>query len=356
MSDVVVSEQLRRIPLFSGIPDAAFADLLPIFEPVSYVKGARLTRQGESARGALFIERGEVEVRVALPGGGGLPLALLGGGSVIGEMSLLERGTCSATVMARTGVNGFFVERADFRALIAQRNEAAFKLQHGIAVNLCRKIRYLNDKLVACNAPENPVCTEPLPGGDPLAGVVRARTCSFDYRAFLPVLPAFCELGSEDVDDIATRAPALELPRGQYLFVEGQPTQACYIVIRGAVEVSARRDGRAHRLGIVGPGHLCGHMGLIDGVAHAATARVRENAVLMELDRALFGALYRGSLRVCVKFQQVVNRNLLEAFARTNIELTRVVSQARIRGAGPGAPAGLGREDLEFAVGQAAAS
>ncbi|OGA12072.1 MAG: hypothetical protein A2W68_10890 [Betaproteobacteria bacterium RIFCSPLOWO2_02_64_14] len=50
--------------------------------------------------------------------------------------------------------------------------------------------------------------------------------------------------------------------------------------------------------GILGPGRLCGHMGLIDGVAHSTTMVARENTTLLEIAKPAFDRRYHGCERI----------------------------------------------------------
>ena len=65
-------------------------------------------RQGEASRGAFLIRSGAVEARVALPGGGTLTVAEFRDGDMFGEMALIERGVCSASVVAHSNVDAWF--------------------------------------------------------------------------------------------------------------------------------------------------------------------------------------------------------------------------------------------------------
>ena len=105
--------------------------------------------------------------------------------------------------------------------------------------------------------------------------------------------------------------------------------------MRGAVEIANARNGRRHRIGILGPGRLCGVLALIEGQPHSMSAVAREHATLLELDRAAFDRLFSGSDRLAGRFQDAINQELLQALARTNNHLTRLISQARIRGGAP---------------------
>ena len=314
--------------MFTGLDSRELRDFLRIFERVELDPGACLTRQGQPADCALIMESGDADVVTALPGGGVATVATLGPGSVLGEMALLEAGTRSATVIARSRVAGYSVERDGFRLLLVQRNHAAFQIQKRITLTLCRRLRELNARIVDSEASEH--AAPPLSGR---ASGGRRTAAAFDYRAFLPVLPLFRRFGPSEIDEFSRLATVQELDRGEILFEQGSLSTACHVVVRGAVEIAHARNGRRHRIGVLGPGRLCGALALIDDQPHSMTAVARERTTLLDLDKAVFDRLFAGHDRVAARFQEVINQELLQALARTNNHLTRLISQARIRAA-----------------------
>lgn len=330
------------IPLFADIERAALEGFVRIFQPVSFEAGAALVRQGQPADGAYLIESGDADVTTALPGGGTAAVATLGPGSVLGEMALLESGVRSATVIARSRVTGHFIERDGFRMLLAQRNRAAFTIQARIARTLCERLRELNARIVADDAS---AAAPPAMNAQGLAAAAPRRDAlSFDWKSFLPLLPFLRRCGPQEIEQFAQAAQAVELARGHVLFRQGDPSEACYLVVRGAIEIAGSRNGRRHRIGILGPGRLCGTLALIEGKPHSMGATVRESALLLEIGGPAFGRLFHGDDRLAARFQEAVNQELLQALARTNNHLTRLVSQARIRG-------GRQAEELRQALG-----
>ena len=259
-----------------------FAQLLAVAREVSYIKGAELVRQGEASRGAFLIRSGAVQARVALPGGGTLTVAEFRDGDMFGEMALIERGVVSATVVAHSNVDAWFVGRDDFRALVASREIAALETQRSITRTLADKLRALNERFREYPAVEDRPASEALPASDPLAGVVRSRRASFDWKAYLPVLPLFEGFDADGIDELAATGKLLELPRGAWIFASGLPAEACYIVLRGAVEIFTRNGKDAaggvakdRRVAIAGPGELVGFVALLRGATHGGNARAR---------------------------------------------------------------------------------
>ena len=316
------------------LDDEAREILLGVARPVSYAKGARLVRHGEAARGAYVLGSGSAEAGVMLPGGEKLVVATLSAGAMFGETSLFERSTCTATVSASERVEGWFIERDDFRGLVAQRAPAARRVQHAITLVLSQKLRALNAKVLEIPAPEDkPRRSGSEPESDPLAGVERPKEVAFDYKPFLPSLPVFDGFDAAEIDEVLAVSHLLELPAGHGVFCAGLPSQACFIVVRGAVEIRARHARRERRMAVLGPGQLIGYMSALERGVHGSDAAVREQAVLLEIPRPAFDALYHGTTPASTKLHRGIQRSLLSSLDQTNRHLTRLISLARLRGA-----------------------
>jgi CRP-like cAMP-binding protein len=311
-----------------------YEQLLAVAREVSFLKGAELLRQGEASRGCFVIRAGSVEARVALPGGGALAVAQFGDGDMFGEMALIERGVVSATVVAQSNVDAWFVGRDDFRALVASREAAALDVQRAITRALSDKLRVLNDRVRDHLAVEDRPVIDSPPAGDPLAAVKRSRQASFDWKAFLPVLPFFDGFDEEETDELAAAGKVLELPRGAWVFVAGRPAEGCFLVVRGALEVFTRTGVLERRVAIAGPGELVGFMAVINAAPRANNARVREACCLLEIPRAAFLDIYDGGSGTTVSLQHAIHRSLMRSIARTNTQLTRLISHVRLHAAG----------------------
>jgi CRP-like cAMP-binding protein len=306
--------------------------LLAVARPISHARGERLVRHGDDSRGAYVLREGAAEATVTLPGGEKLTVAKLEAGGVFGEMALIERGTCTATVSATEKLEGWFIERDDFRSLVAQRVPAALRVQHALILTLSDKLRALNSKVLEVAAAED----KPRKSGsehEPLATAKRLKKASFDFKPFLPHLPIFEGFTAAEIAEVLDAANALELPRGHAVFSAGQPSDACFIVVRGAVEIRAQHAKRERRMAVLGPGQLLGYMSALEKTLHGSDAVVREQALLLEIPRDAFEKLYFGSSPASTKLHRVIQKSLLSSLGQTNRHLTRLISQARLRGA-----------------------
>jgi CRP-like cAMP-binding protein len=311
------------------MPDP-YEPLVAVAREVSFLKGAELVRQGDASRGAFVIRSGSAEARVKLPGGGTLAVARFKDGDMFGEMALVERGVVSATVVAESNVDAWFVGRDDFRALVASRELAGLGIQRSITTVLAARLRALNAQVAAHPAEEDRPAREAPPA---TIEIKVLKKLSFEWRAFLPVLPFFEGFDEHERDELASIGAPLELARGAWLFSAGAPASACYLVLRGALEIFVQHEKKERRVAVAGPGELVGYMAVINDAPRANHARAREACALLELPRDPFLALYNANSGTTVSLHHAIHRSLMKSLVRTNTQLTRLISHARLAAA-----------------------
>ena len=332
-----VTRKASAVSLLDTLSGPAREELMAITQPVSFLSASVMLRQGAHTRGAFFILSGSAQASVRLPGGESLVVAQVEHGGVIGEMALLEHGVCAATVTARTNIDGLFIGRDDFRILVARRSPAALEIQHAVTLNLCAKLGSLNQQILAWQTPEDVAYSTP-PVADRRQDAARPPGLAFDHRRFLPVLPLFQDWDADEIESFADLTTVVPLRRGQMLFYEGTEATACFVTVRGAVEVitpvaisdASTAPSHLRRLAVLGPGHLIGYHSLIEGRSHTSRVRACENSGLLRLSSAHFLALYHGTSSLSYRLQKVVHNALLRSMAHSNLTLTRLVNMAKV--------------------------
>ncbi|MDX1430737.1 MAG: cyclic nucleotide-binding domain-containing protein [Rhodothermales bacterium] len=308
---MVTVQQLKKIPMFSALPDSELAGISGCFTEERIAAGENCFLEGDPANSACFVICGDLEVLKALPGGGAARINRLEPGTMIGEMALVAGGVRTATVRATRPSIVLSVQRDFFNAALDQVSVPAFKILRSVAQDLAARLDDLQVRILnqwGCEDPAVPVHAAGAGSASPVAG--RGRPPSFDFRKFLPTLPFFESFTGSEIDRLVGVARVVELPRGEYLFREGEPAGACYVIVRGAIETSVTRD-RRYQLSVLGPGRVCGTSSLLTHRERLNAARLRSAATLLELDQSAFDNLYLGDAPECLKFQKVVSENLL---------------------------------------------
>jgi CRP-like cAMP-binding protein len=128
------------------------------------------------------------------------------------------------------------------------------------------------------------------------------------------------------------------------VFGAGDAGHAAYLVVRGGVEIVFPGALLERRITVAGPGELVGYRAVLERTVHYTSARVREPACVLELGAVQFMRHYEGTSATTVRLQRAIHRSLLQALARTNAQLTRLICHARLDAADGAA------QDLEQAL------
>jgi CRP-like cAMP-binding protein len=102
--------------LLSALPRNLAEDLFAKARPVRVSTGRVLFVAGEPGDGCYRIDQGLLKVSALSASGGERILAIVGAGTVVGELSMLDGGARSATVAAVKDAELSFISRVDFQA------------------------------------------------------------------------------------------------------------------------------------------------------------------------------------------------------------------------------------------------
>ena len=129
------------IELFQNLTDAEVREILRACDHIHFDAGDLLFEQGDSADALFIISQGELEVVGQSPLGEKVVFAVLGPGTVVGEMSLIEGGPRSATVEVVSPSEIFKLQRKTFDALRNQDHPAAYKIILSLASTVDQRRR-----------------------------------------------------------------------------------------------------------------------------------------------------------------------------------------------------------------------
>jgi CRP/FNR family transcriptional regulator, cyclic AMP receptor protein len=115
--------------------------------PLSLAASRTLFVAGEDGDGCYRVEEGLLKASVSVATGGERILAILGPGSVVGELSMIDSAPRSASVTALRDSKLSFVDRATFETF----GQSTPELYRDITALLARRLRDTNEALVATN-------------------------------------------------------------------------------------------------------------------------------------------------------------------------------------------------------------
>lgn len=137
---------LENIELFEGLQKDELAKVAKICTEKRYSSGQTIARQGESGDELFIITEGFVEVSLgARPSQAARVVVSLGVGQIFGEISLLDQGPRSASIMAISDPTVVqVIERENFDALCQKNTHIGYVVMRNLAADLSFKLRHRN--------------------------------------------------------------------------------------------------------------------------------------------------------------------------------------------------------------------
>jgi CRP-like cAMP-binding protein len=122
-------EALATVPPFAALPEDTKADIAERLQYAPFARGDVITKQGNKAHWLYILAYGEAEVVYEPPNGTPSPLGTVRAGEFFGEMALISGEARTATVVAKTDVECYRLDRASFQELLLGRPEISEEIK-----------------------------------------------------------------------------------------------------------------------------------------------------------------------------------------------------------------------------------
>ena len=114
-------EMLRGVDLLASLSESEITELAQRLEYAPFARNDTITRQGNPAHWLYIVAFGEAEVLFQPEGGAPRSIGTVRAGQFFGEMALLTGDTRAATVVAKTEVECYRLDRTSFQTLLLAR-------------------------------------------------------------------------------------------------------------------------------------------------------------------------------------------------------------------------------------------
>jgi small-conductance mechanosensitive channel/CRP-like cAMP-binding protein len=122
-------QALAAVPPFAALPEDDMADIAERLQYAPFARGDVITKQGNKAHWLYILAYGEAEVLYEPPGGAPRTISTLHAGQFFGEIALLTGDGRTATVVAKTDVECYRLDRASFQELLAGKPQIAEEIR-----------------------------------------------------------------------------------------------------------------------------------------------------------------------------------------------------------------------------------
>jgi CRP-like cAMP-binding protein len=241
----------------------------------------------------------------------------------------------AAAEMAITGRAPDWVPEDVFSPRRLTTDEPIFMTERGglwrIAAALCRQLKAVNRQIsealtLRADGVASAVPRQQPPRVSRMMRVVGTESSPAESiePATLLAFPAFREFTSAEIAELLRSMQRWDLTRGTLLFQEGDEGATCFVVVRGAVDVSVKVRGQPQLLAQLGPGSIFGQASLIDNEPRTVSCSIRRDAVLTEIDGASCERLLNGTSRLALKLLAALNQGLVAALRSADRQLMRL--------------------------------
>jgi len=133
---------------------------------------------------------------------------------------------------------------------------------------------------------------------------------------FLLNVPIFAGLSSGMRERVATLAGTVALAPGEWLFHQGEPADAVYVVRVGHLEVLQTDEDGAAAINTLTRGAVLGELALLSDSTRSASVRALRDSVLLRIEKPAFEQLLRAEPELPLSLTRVLSSQLRESRSR----------------------------------------
>ena len=101
--------------------------------------------------------------------------------------------------------------------------------------------------------------------------------------------PVFVGLSKTEAEELASHCDILVLPKGRFVFEQGESSTSIFVLFKGVLNVSVRDlAGEDNIVGTIQKGDVFGEMGVLEATDRSATAITTEDSVILRIPGTSF--------------------------------------------------------------------
>lgn len=224
---------------------------------VIFRKNELLFTQGKMNTSMYIILKGNALVVAKILGKNMLNLATLAEGDFLGEVSLIKKAPCAATVIANTEVHCLELTTDYFNTLAIFYPEIRYKITQAITIKACESLNNLYKNIIE-TIQRSEISKKPLSEQHITAKTQNTSELIALEEANLnkndlvnsSLFNAFTE---DELDLLIANAELFKVSKDYTLITAGEEQSAYYIIIRGAVQLSITHQKKKAKLAVLSP-------------------------------------------------------------------------------------------------------
>jgi len=253
---------------------------------VSFERGDIIVAQGKIVDGMYIIIEGQAAVTARILGEGMTSLATLKQGDLLGEVSLIEKGSSATSVIADTAMSCLFILAKYFDLLTLFYPETKYKINKAIMEKVSARLKNIHKKITHVMNETDMITRSVF--GEVMKSFTKPSVIEFKEAKLeienLKKIPPFEIFREDEWDELLRDSTLIKTTDQCNLIIEGDKKPSCYIVLRGAVQSSIIQDNKVAKLSVLGPMLFFANISIIDPSASALiNYATRERAILLKI-------------------------------------------------------------------------
>lgn len=139
---------LREMAFFSDLSDDELNTISKVVNKKNYKIGEAVFKENEDGTSMYIIRKGEVKACKAAPDGELMTLTLMKDGEIFGEMSFLDERPRSATIIAISNTEVYWIDKHDFEKLVDTHPRMVYKILKNIIFTIHSIVRGMNTRYI----------------------------------------------------------------------------------------------------------------------------------------------------------------------------------------------------------------
>lgn len=319
-----IKSYIKNIKPFEYLDSNDLDRLIEFTQLISFAPGEILLKQGQPSKGMYIILEGNAEVSARILGKGNIVLAIVEKLNFVGEINLIEKSVCTATVVAIDNVQCLLLSSLYFDALAVYIPEMYYKVLRGI-------ISVVADSLLTSCAATKTLMSQ-IKTAPSLTKLERIRsnlndiTLVKDLDLNLRAINALKNLSDDSLNDLTRCSEIITIEKKYPLINENQYQPYHYLLIYGAVQAVIIDGNKAAKLAVLGPSSFFGHINEISTPISYITC---EKSILLKIDFNKLMSLHTENINLWYLLQNNMYRSMIvlekhayKLFLRLNSERT----------------------------------
>lgn len=294
---------------------------------IQYPAGAVMAMQGKSSDGLYIILYGSAFMSAKMLGKKVTQIATLESGDFFGEISLIEKASATATVIARSQVKCLQLTTSYFAVLSLFFPGIRYKILKAITEMIILRIKYLHRDIVKIvqNLNLNTSHREHINRETASISFAAAR---IDLDELYNRSTFFKTFNQKEFNEILSHSDLIKVPNHCNLIREDEIKPICFIVIRGAVLATIHSDHQTAKLTVLAPINAIVNNSLIDKSSSVINYTTCERAILLRLTNEKLQALKTNHLQLWYKFFNSICDSFINLEICANRLLIRLNSES----------------------------